>query len=64
MKKTQNKFIFDVDGTLTASRQLIDPVFAAWFKIFCGVNEVYVVIGLYDASTINHIVQSLIKSNS
>ena len=29
-----NKFVFDVDGTLTPSRQKIDAEFAAWFEHF------------------------------
>lgn len=40
-----NKFIFDVDGTLTPSRQRIDPQFKEWFKEFCISNDVYLVTG-------------------
>lgn len=40
-----NKFIFDVDGTLTPSRQKIDPTFAEWFIEFCINNDVYLVTG-------------------
>ena len=40
-----NKFIFDVDGTLTPSRQHINKDFAAWFEEFCINNDVYLVTG-------------------
>jgi|TARA_B110000503_G_scaffold113254_1_gene169980 phosphomannomutase len=40
-----NKFIFDVDGTLTPSRQRIDAKFEEWFYQFCCDNEVYLVTG-------------------
>lgn len=43
MKKT--KFIFDVDGTLTPSRQTINSSFAEWFLDFCNTNDVYLVTG-------------------
>lgn len=39
------KFIFDVDGTLTPSRQRIDMGFAKFFMDFCDSNEVYIVTG-------------------
>lgn len=39
------KFIFDVDGTLTPSRQLIDPTFEKFFEQFCLNNDVYLVTG-------------------
>ncbi len=40
-----NKFIFDIDGTLTPSRQAIDPEFKKFFTEFCIANEVYLVTG-------------------
>ena len=40
-----NKFIFDVDGTLTPSRQKIDDNFAVFFSNFCAENDVYLVTG-------------------
>ena len=40
-----NKFIFDVDGTLTPSRGVIDKDFKEWFTDFCVNNEVYLVTG-------------------
>jgi phosphomannomutase len=38
-------FIFDVDGTLTPSRSLIDPAFESWLVDFCIHNDVYLVTG-------------------
>lgn len=38
-------FAFDVDGTLTPSRQRIDPSFEEWFLSFCQNNNVYLVSG-------------------
>jgi phosphomannomutase len=40
-----NKFIFDVDGTLTPSRQVIDPEFKDFFKTFILENKVWLVTG-------------------
>lgn len=40
-----NKFIFDVDGTLTPSRGKIDNDFAVFFSDFCSKNDVYLVTG-------------------
>ena len=40
-----NKFIFDVDGTLTPSRQVIDPEFKKFFKAFIKENKVFLVTG-------------------
>ena len=40
-----NKFIFDVDGTLTPSRQTIDPEFKEFFKTFIRDNKVWLVTG-------------------
>ena len=39
------KFIFDVDGTLTPSRQKIAHEFWAYFLIFCRNHDVYLVTG-------------------
>ena len=39
------KYIFDVDGTLTPSRQKIDPDFLIFFNSFALANEVYLVTG-------------------
>ena len=50
-----NKFIFDVDGTLTPSRQKIDDNFAVFFSNFCAENDVYLVTGSDKEKTIEQI---------
>ena len=42
---TCSNLAFDVDGTLTPSRQRIDPSFEEWFLSFCQRNSVYLVSG-------------------
>lgn len=42
---TKQIFIFDVDGTLTPSRQKIDKKFGDWFLDFCRHFEVHLVTG-------------------
>lgn len=39
------KFIFDVDGTLTPSRMMMNKAFEEWFITFCSSNDVYIVTG-------------------
>jgi len=41
----KSDFVFDVDGTLTPSRQSMDPEFKHWFRAFCVNNNVYLVTG-------------------
>ena len=50
-----NKFIFDVDGTLTPSRGVIDPEFKQFFNEFCRDNPVYLVTGSDKAKTVEQI---------
>jgi len=50
-----NKFIFDVDGTLTPSRGIIDIHFKMFFNTFCLDNEVYLVTGSDKPKTIEQI---------
>ena len=50
-----NKFIFDVDGTLTPSRQTINPKFKEWFLDFCKSNDVYLVTGSDYAKTLEQV---------
>ena len=52
-----NKFIFDVDGTLTPSRGVMDINFRAFFNTFCLVNDVYLVTGSDKAKTIEQITE-------
>jgi len=50
-----NKFIFDVDGTLTPSRGIIDLEFKAFFNMFCLANDVYLVTGSDKTKTVEQI---------
>jgi phosphomannomutase len=50
-----NKFIFDVDGTLTPSRGIIDLEFKAFFNNFCLMNDVYLVTGSDKPKTVEQI---------
>ena len=45
MRNQKNRFIFDVDGTLTPSRQAMDPEFKEWFIDFIKANKVWLVTG-------------------
>jgi phosphomannomutase len=51
----RTKYVFDVDGTLTPSRGIIDLEFKSWFNAFCLVNDVYLVTGSDRAKTIEQI---------
>ena len=50
-----NKFIFDVDGTLTPSRGTIDPTFKEYFNDFCRSNKVFLVTGSDKPKTVEQI---------
>ena len=50
-----NKFIFDVDGTLTPSRSVMDKKFAVWFSKFCEHNNVYLVTGSDRPKTVEQV---------
>jgi phosphomannomutase len=54
------KFIFDVDGTLTDSRQKMNDVFCNFFKDFCVSNEVYIVTGSDRPKTVEQLGQDLL----
>jgi phosphomannomutase len=56
-----NKFIFDVDGTLTPSRQSIDPKFKDFFTEFCINNDVYLVTGSDYAKTVEQLGSDLLR---
>lgn len=60
--KRKNKFIFDVDGTLTPSRQAIDKRFAVWFRLFCQSNDVYLVTGSDRPKTLEQIGETIYNS--
>lgn len=50
-----NKFIFDVDGTLTISRQGMNGEFQGYFIDFCYANEVYLVTSSDNAKTLEQL---------
>ena len=50
-----NKFIFDVDGTLTPSRGLINKEFERFFENFCLANDVYLVTGSDKPKTVEQV---------
>ena len=48
-------YVFDVDGTLTPSRSVIDTEFATWFLDFCNTHDVCLVTGSDKAKTLEQI---------
>lgn len=56
-----NHFIFDVDGTLTPSRGLIDSEFSTWFFSFCIANKVSLVTGSDVDKTIEQLGESIFR---
>ena len=54
-KEQMNKFIFDVDGTLSPSRRGMDAEFQGYFLDFCYANDVYLVTGSDYAKTLEQI---------
>ena len=57
-----NKFIFDVDGTLTPSRQVINPGFKTFFKNFIRDNKVWLVTGSDYAKTVEQLGADICES--
>lgn len=57
-----NKFIFDVDGTLTPSRGAIDPSFLRFMLKFCKSNDVYLATGSDAPKTIEQIGKGLFET--
>lgn len=57
-----NKFIFDVDGTLTPSRQPINSDFQRWFLEFCYDYDVYLVTGSDYPKTVEQIGKTICES--
>ena len=55
MTSKHTHFLFDVDGTLTPSREKIDPDFAKWFQQFVTINTVCLVTGSDRIKTIEQI---------
>ena len=57
-----NKFIFDVDGTLTPSRQVINPGFRTFFKNFIQDNKVWLVTGSDYTKTVEQLGADICES--
>ena len=57
-----NRFIFDVDGTLTPSRQTIDPEFKEFFKTFIRDNKVWLVTGSDYTKTVEQLGTDITES--
>lgn len=57
-----DKFVFDVDGTLTPSRGLIDPQFKEFMLEFSAHNDVYLVTGSDHPKTVEQIGTELAMS--
>jgi len=57
-----NRFIFDVDGTLTPSRQKIDPEFKEYFKSFITHNKVWLVTGSDYKKTVEQLGEDICES--
>ena len=55
-------FVFDVDGTLTPSRQRIDSEFAKWFLSFTESHRVYLVSGSDYAKTLEQLGNEICES--
>lgn len=55
-------FVFDVDGTLTPSRGLIDPEFADWFKSWIKNHDVYLCTGSDYAKTLEQVGKDICES--
>lgn len=59
---TINKFIFDIDGTLTPSRDKMDTQFHAWFLNFQKVYDTYLVTGSDRSKTIEQVGEQVYNS--
>ena len=57
-----NKFIFDVDGTLTPSRGVIDPKFHDWFLEFTRNNKCWLVTGSDYPKTLEQLGKDICES--
>ena len=58
------KFIFDVDGTLTLSRQQISSEFLLFFVDFISKNEVYLVTGSDREKTIDQVTPGIYNQSN
>jgi len=55
-------YIFDVDGTLTPSRQKMDEDFSRFFLHFCTMNSVYLVTGSDKEKTLEQVGSLIYKT--
>ena len=55
-------YIFDIDGTLTPSRNKMDSSFQSWFKTFCKDNRVWLISGSDHTKTIEQIGTKIVDS--
>ena len=55
-------YIFDVDGTLTPSRQKMDEDFSRFFLHFCTMNSVYLVTGSDREKTLEQVGSLIYKT--
>jgi phosphomannomutase len=58
----EKNFVFDVDGTLTHARQLMDPDFKSWFVNWMKGKTVYLVTGSDRPKTIEQIGPEIVDS--
>jgi phosphomannomutase len=58
-----NKFIFDVDGTLTPSRGKISSKYKDFFSSFCFENTVYLVTGSDHSKTVEQLGESIVQQS-
>jgi len=56
------KYIFDVDGTLTPSRGIIDPEFKIWFNRFIELYSVVLVTGSDREKTVEQLGTDIVDS--
>jgi len=57
-----NRFVFDVDGTLTPSRGKIDPTFHDWFLDFTKSNKCWLVTGSDYPKTLEQLGKDICES--
>lgn len=55
-------FVFDVDGTLTPSREIIEHQFGNWFLRFAKLNKVYLVSGSDYKKTLEQLGEDICNS--
>mgnify|MGYP001285281446 CR=1 FL=1 len=62
MRQRVNRFIFDVDGTLTPSRGIIDSEFHDWFLSFTHNNKCWLVTGSDYPKTLEQLGKDICES--